>query len=190
MRISLLTSRLAAIAVAIIALLAVWDILYRPVLDQMTEDQKKSSMLMLAKQRDATLGAAIPVMRVELQKLAATRALDGVFLNGTNSTVLAAELQRTAAGLIASAGANLISSRTAPAEQEQGHVRIGLDLDITASAAATQSMLYLFETTMPLLSVDRLNITVPEDGVPTISADPQPILNVHVRLTAYARSSA
>lgn len=184
-----ISSRARALVLAAVVVLLIWFGFYQQTLVALVADAGRLAKLDTAIHHGIMLKMSVPAMQASLRKYRAGGIAREIYLAGHDPTLLAAELQRRASGIIEECGVTLISSRTSPIEREQGTERIGLDLDVAATSSALQSLLYRLETATPLLTVARLHIEVPQGGGATSTSDPQPNLSVHLHVVAYAQDA-
>jgi general secretion pathway protein M len=179
-----------AIGILLGALLTAWNIFFAPVLASLSAARRDLAALERQDQHARLEAAALPSLQLELERLQASHALDGVFLQGNDPTLLASELQRKSNSIILAAGATLLGSLTSPVEREAGHLRVGLQVDLTATMDALHATLYRLETESPLLMVDHLDIEASENASAQTVTDGPPVYAVHLHVSAYARSSS
>ena len=166
-----------------------WAGIAVPVLDQLAEDRDSIGRSQQLLARYTQLAAAVPALQRQLDALKGS-ASEKAFLPGASTASMTAEMQAAAQRLAGSAGAVLHSSRTLPRELEDGFGKVGVELDLAASAASLASLLHAVEAAEPAILVERLAVRVPETGAAPKAPDGQPALGVNLRLVSYARPPA
>jgi hypothetical protein len=181
-------SKIMAISFVLAVGLTVWKAFFEPILSSVSADRIELSILEMSAHQLRSASEVAPPIKNEVDKFEASRVLDSVFLEGDNPTLLSAELQRKSNSIVNAAGATLLSSLTTPIERESGHIRIGLQLDLTATIGALQATLYRLETSTPLLTVDHLAIDAPENTRSQVDMTAPPVFSIHLHVSAYSRS--
>ncbi|MGY3149339.1 general secretion pathway protein M [Bradyrhizobium sp. USDA 3397] len=158
-----------------------------PLLRQMAQDRETiaSSNELLARYRH--LEASLPAIEAQLDELQGRSATAKYFFASASPALAAAEMQNSLRGLVTGSGALLRNSKSLQAALEKGFDRIGLDLDLTASAAELSKLLRAIAGAEPIVVVERLFAQVPETGATATAADGQPALSISLRLVSYAR---
>jgi hypothetical protein len=183
-------SRLVSLALASCIVLLVWSIAIDAPLRSLAADHQDFENLAALNRRDNFAESSLPVLKRELAQIQASKSLSRMLLDYNEPAILAAELQRRGNAMIAASGAQVMNSRTIPVVPEAGHLQIGLLLDVSATPGALQALLYAFETSSPLLTVDHLVIETPDSGAPPLAPDGQPLLIIHIQVSAYARAAS
>jgi len=181
-------SRLAALTLLLMLCWAAGTLLVAPLLELIDRDRESAahSRMLLARYRQ--LEASLPALRRRLEVLRSSTGAKA-FLPDTAPGLGAAEMQGVVQKLVSSAGATLRSSRTLPHTLEEGFSRLGVELELIASAAALAALLHAMETAEPVILVDRLAVQVPENGAGAATPDGQPLLNVSLRVVSYGQSA-
>ncbi|MDH2352291.1 type II secretion system protein GspM [Bradyrhizobium sp. SSUT112] len=158
-----------------------------PLLRQMAGDRETiaSSNELLARYR--RLEASLPAVQAQLDQLQGMSDTAKYFFASASPALAAAEMQNSLRGLVTGSGALLRNSKSLQAAVEKGFDRIGLDVDLTASAAELSKLLRALAGAEPIVVVERLFAQVPETGATSTAADGQPALSVNLRLVSYAR---
>lgn len=158
-----------------------------PLFRQMSEDRETiaSSNELLA--RYHRLDASLPVVQAQLDELRGRTDTGRYFCASASPALAAAEMQNSLRGLVTGSGALLRNSKSLQAAVEKGYDRIGIDLDVTASAAELSKLLRAIAGAEPIVVVERLFAQVPETGATATAADGQPALSINLRLVCYAR---
>jgi hypothetical protein len=189
-RITPLTSRLLAVTILLIAVAVVWALIVSPVLDEIAADRQRLSFAQARLSRYAQLAHALPSIRAKLAQIRSDGAPKEGFFQGDNQTLLSAELQQAVQKIVGAAGADIGSSQTVAVRHADNFFRLGLQLTLTTSADHLYRVLYELENASPVIIIDRLTVTVPENGISYSNLpDGQPGLSVELDLAAYASPS-
>jgi hypothetical protein len=188
MKFSPLTRRFGALAILGVVVWLLWATLVSPVSTRLAADRQDLAQAQDRLARYNRLAESIPAMQRRLAELKAAHAGQQIFLEGEDPTLLSAQFQQSVQHLISSSGAELGSSQTIAAHQERQFLRIGLQLELTTSAAGLQHLLHDIETASPLIVVNRLAVRVPESGIVIAEGrDGQPGLSIGLELASYAQ---
>jgi general secretion pathway protein M len=185
-----LINRLFAIAILVVLLLVIWTLVVSPIVSSLSDDRQRLSFAEARLKRYTDLIQGQPSMRARLAQLRAVESKQAGFFQGNNTTLLSAEFQQSVQRIITAAGAEVGSSQTVAARQQEGFSRLGLQLTLTTSAAGLYKVLYGLENASPMIVIERLTIAVPESGVSYSTIDGQPGLGISLELAAYANPAA
>lgn len=182
-------SRLLAVALLFATFWILSTMVLAPLIRRVIEERQEAANNWSLLARYRQLEASLPTLQRRRDELSAS-AGSRIFLQGTSPALMTAELQSTAQRLVSSAGVTLRSNRTMPLSSEGGYDRVGVELDIAASTAGLNALLYAIEMAEPAVFVERLTVQVPESGAGAKTADGQPQLSIGMRLHSYARPTA
>ena len=185
MNLSIPVRRGAALGLLLAVLWTTWVMLVFPTLDSLSTDRRniRHSLQMLAYY--SRLAKSAPDFESQRSILLA-RPDDKGFLQGTDSSLIAAEMHVMAGQLATSSGAIIQSSRTLPGSEDEGFWKSQVLLELQASAGQLKQLLYEIQANQPVIFVEKLNIRVAEDGTAPLSADEQPLAVVQLQLASYA----
>lgn len=178
-----------AVALALGAILFIWAVGVVPVFTKIAADRAAIGQAQLMLARASVVDETLPVLEKRLATARRVGALDPGFLMGTNPEIVAAQLQDTVRQIAGAAGVSLRSSQTLDPTPEAGFLRIGLTLELGASAAGLERVLYQLETAQPRLFVDQFSVRLPEDGSAPIGPDGQPQFTVRLTVSGYQRGT-
>ena len=190
MRVSPLTRRLAALAILLGLIWFAWAGIAGPVLDGIAQDSASIAQSRQILADYDRLNAQLPSLEQRLNQIRASGADTTGFLDGPNPAMIAAKLQGDVQQIANAAEVALRSSQTLPPAKEGSFRRIGLQLELGATPAGLQRLLYRIETATPALFVQHLSIRLPEDGTATSAPDGQPQLTIRLELCGYQREKA
>jgi general secretion pathway protein M len=186
--VSPLMRRLAALAILVALAWLGWSVIAEPVLDGMSRDSATIAHARRSLADYDQLGAELPGLEQRLGRIRAGGADTAGFIDGTaNPAIVAAKLQGDVQRIAAAAAVALRSSQTLPPVKEGSFRRIGLQLDLGATPAALQRLLYQIETATPYLFIQKLSIHLPEDGTAPAAPDGQPQLTIRLEVCGYQR---
>lgn len=177
--------RIVALGLLLAVLWTTWATLASPTLDSLAADRRdiEHSLQLLA--RYNRLAKSAPDLELQRSTLL-SRANNKGFLQGTDPSLVAAEIQVMAGRLAASSGAIIQSSRTLPGSEDEGFWKGEVLLELQASAGHLRQLLYEILTNQPVIFVEKLSIHAAEDGTAPPSTDEQPLANVQLQLASYA----
>jgi general secretion pathway protein M len=190
MTISPLTRRLAALAILLGLIWLAWAGIVGPVFDGIAQDGASIAQSRQILADYERLNAELPSLEQRLSQIRASGADTAGFLDGPNAAMIAAKLQGDVQQIATAAEVALRSSQTLPPAKEGSFRRIGLQLELGATPAGLQRLLYRIETARPALFVQHLSIRLPEDGTATSALDGQPQLTIRLELCGYQREKA
>ena len=185
MNLSVPVRRVAALGLLLAVLWTTWAMLVFPTLDSLSADRRniRHSLQMLGYY--SQLAKSAPDFEAQ-RSILLSRPDDKGFLQGTDPSLIAAEMQVMAGRLAASSGAIIQSSRTLPGSEDEGFWKGEVLLELQASAGQLKQILYEIQANQPVIFVEKLNIHAAEDGTATFSTDEQPLANVRLQLASYA----
>ncbi len=189
MTLSPLVSRIAALALLLLVSWLIWTVFAAPLIGGLAEDRQSIARSEQLLARYDQVEAMVPELQQRLKTLRADQAGMDAFIQGANPALMTAKLQASAQQITAAADVQLRSSRTLPLAAEGNFSRLGLELELTASAGGLQHLLYDLESAKPMIFVDRLSISVPEGGTTAKAPDGQSALNISIRVLSYAQAT-
>ena len=154
--------RALAVALAVIAVLAVWLGLITPLLDVHAAQSDEIDRLQTLVARQAALIETLPVLKREAE--ASAKAPARAVLSGNSDAIAGAELQEQVQGMAGSASAQLTSIETLPAEQVGAYRRIGVRVELSAQLAVLVALLRGIEEAQPSMLVDDIHLTATPVG--------------------------
>jgi len=184
----MLLSRTAALLLLAALTWSVWAAIEAPMLDSVARDRRTMAQASSTLSDAAGAASQIAGLRTQQARLAGFIEAMSWNLDLGSPELLSAQLQRTVDSAAAASGANVASSRTAPAQTDRGLTRIGLDFDIRATLPGLQSLLWKIDQTRPRIFIDRLTVQTAESGEGAKGADGQVELAVQLKLSIYAAS--
>lgn len=136
----------------IVALIGFWIVVIWPLQGFFADREAQLS------ERRAALARfqAVAAQRSTVERLATQSAADGhraEFLQGTNDSVAAANLQTTLKGMVDPTGVRLRSISALPAKPMEGMKLIGAQLEMTGTIKAVYETVRTFETAKPFLFI-------------------------------------
>ena len=185
MNLSAPVRRVVAVGLLLAVLWTVWAALASPMLDSLAADRKDVGRSLRLLAHYNRLAKSVPDLQLRRSALLSKPDEKG-FLQGTDPSLVAAEMQVMAGQLAASSGAIVQSSRTLPGSEDEGFWKGEVRLELQASAEHLRQLLQGILTNRPVIFVEKLSIHVAEDGTAPLSADEQPLANVQLQLASYA----
>lgn len=177
--------RVVALGLLLAVLWTTWATLASPMLDGLATDRREIGRSLQLLAHYNRLAESAPELELRRSGLLSEPDNKG-FLQGTDPSLVAAEMQVTAGRLAASSGATIQSSRTLPGNEEEGFWKGEVLLELQATPGQLRQLLHEILTNQPVIFVEKLGIHVPEDGTAPLSADEQPLANVQLQLASYA----
>ena len=182
--------RIVAFALPVLLCAGIWTLIAAPALEQIAGDRQDIARYRDALRRFERLEADVPAMRRRLDDLR-RRTDDGSYLVATSPALMAAVMQGKAQEIVSSTHALLRSSRTLQgADSEKGFARVGVELDLSASAPDLARLLHAVAAAKPDVVVEHLAVQVPETGPSPDESDVQPKFDVVLTLASYAKGPA
>jgi hypothetical protein len=163
-------SRLLALAVLILILLALWEGLAQPIIDVATGDGPLAAARRSLDDQ-SRLADRLPAMVREKAELAGRQAAATGFVPGFDPHLAAAALAGRLTAEIKAQGGDLASSEAVDLPDEEGFKRVGLRLTASLPEAALPGLLYGLEFSDPCLFVQSLAIAAGKQDRLTISLD-------------------
>lgn len=183
-------SRLAAMLLLIVALVAAYTFLLEPIVVGYRETDRQIEDVREQLARYHRLAAMRPVLEDQMRQSDGETSSEGYYLSGGTDALAAAGLQDQVNALVQGKGGSLRSLQPMPGIDEQGFRRITLRVQMTATSEALFEILYALEAGTPILFVDNLDIQSrfirhrPKEGDLQAAPD-EPLLTVGFDLFGY-----
>lgn len=183
-------SRLVALAILAIVLLAAWQFVAEPMLQTYRDNRERIARSKELLQRYEALIAQRPVLERRLASLDSIEGAEAAYLDGANEALAGVELQDFVSEVVDSAGGTVksiqilpaIDVEDGPALRESGvKLRFGADIDSLAAA------LFELETMEPVLFVDRLQVGAARSRQRFRESEAAQELDVRLDVFGYAR---
>jgi general secretion pathway protein M len=192
MRRGSLPSRLLAVALLLVAVLALVQLLVLPVLAAYRETAASIEQSQTLLQRYRALAAQRPQLEEELAAQQKAEVASVAYLEGTSEALAAAALQDQVRAIITRAGGDLRSTQILPVEPagpESSVRRASLRLQLAVDVDGLQQLLYELETSEPYLFVEDLNIRERSLRRLRDEDDQAPVLDVSLEVSGYMRAA-
>jgi general secretion pathway protein M len=153
-----ITSRLAALLLLIVAILATYMFVVEPIISgySETESEIEAARDQLARlERAAAMRSTLATHIEDFEK---QRASQGYLLAGSTDALAAAGLQDRVQALITENGGRVQSIQSMPGVEEQGLTRITLRVQMTGTTETLLDVLYALESGSPILFIDDVDI--------------------------------
>jgi general secretion pathway protein M len=192
MRRGSLPSRLLAVALLLVAVLALVQLLVLPVLAAYRETAASIEQSQTLLQRYRALAAQRPRLEEELATQQKAEVASIAYLEGASDALAAAALQDQVRAIITRAGGDLRSTQILPVEPagpESSVRRASLRLQLAVDVEGLQQLLYELETSEPYLFVEDLNIRERSLRRLRDEEDEAPVLDVSLEVSGYMRAA-
>jgi general secretion pathway protein M len=184
-------SRLAAIGLLVLALLAGWTFVVAPLLRgyQTTAEQIERSQSLLERYR--RLAAQQPELQRMVDQASQAAGASAGYLKGETEALAAASLQEQVRALVDDAGGELRSTQILPLEPAEEGVparRVGLRLQLAIDLEGLQALLHGLETAEPYLFLE--DVTMRERRMRRRrrnDPEPPPMLDVALEIYGFVR---
>jgi len=183
---------------AILILFAIVGVLYvavaQPVLDDYRSTQQSIEDMNSAIERYRRVTAELAQRRATLATLRQRQAATAGFLQGTNDSLVAAQIQNRLKTIVEGAHGELKSSQVLPAQEEGRYRRVTIRGQMVLHLTAAQKVFYAIESASPLLFLDNLNIRTAaaerrRDRGASATANQDTTLDVRFDVYGYIRST-
>jgi general secretion pathway protein M len=151
-------SRAVACLILLVVLVLVKLLAVDPLVDAYAASADEVQKLAALSARYQALAARLPALKAERDGLARRMTADSGFLENTNETLAAADLQARLKTLVDQAHGELKSTQILPVQQVQGFRRVGVRAEMSMTLPALQKVLYETEAGSPTLVLDDLSI--------------------------------
>jgi general secretion pathway protein M len=191
-QVSLPLRRTLAITILLALVSVVLSGIIQPLLDDYRRAKASVDRLEAAIQRSQTADRDVTRVQAELAALKKRQASAGGFLQGTNESIAAAQLQHRLKTSVESAKGEVRSTQNLPSRDDGNFRRITVRAQISLGMAGLQRAFYDLESSAPFLFLDNIIIrarSVPQDRnkaaqEPVIQ---DPVLEVSFDLSGYMR---
>ena len=151
-------SRLAAVFLLIVAIVAGYSLVLEPIFTGYGETGRKIDEAREQLSHYQRLAAARPILEKQMLQAATQQTSQGYYLSGSTDALAAAGLQDRVNALIQDNGGSLHSIQPMPGSDEQGFRRITLRVLMSAPVETLFETLYALEAGTPILFVENLDI--------------------------------
>jgi hypothetical protein len=124
------------------------------------------------------------------QALKSNKELAGFYLNAADPSLAGVELQRYIEDHVKATGGSLVSAQILPPEDEGAVLKIGVRLRLRGFPDDLRRLLYLVETSKPLLFIPRLSVLANRGAQRPSRSNPNDMLNINVDVHGYIRKGA
>ena len=179
-------SRLLALGILAALLLLAFFGFVSPLLDAYRQAGAASEQYRAALEHTRNTGSDLAGLRAELAHLKEHQASAVGFMQGSNPSLAAADLQNRIKSSVEAARGELRSTQILPARDEGAFRRISIRGQIAVNMAALQRVFYDLESATPFLFLDNVEIRS-RPARRSTSPDDDPVLEVRFDLYGYMR---
>lgn len=179
-------SRLLALGILAALLLLAFFGFVSPLLDAYRQAGAASEQYRAALEHTRNTGSDLAGLRAELARLKEHQASAVGFMQGSNPSLAAADLQNRIKSSVEAARGELRSTQILPARDEGAFRRISIRGQIAVNMAALQRVFYDLESATPFLFLDNVEIRS-RPARRSTSPDDDPVLEVRFDLYGYMR---
>jgi len=179
-------SRLLALGILAALLLLAFFGFVSPLLDAYRQAGAASEQYRAALEHTRNSGSDLAGLRAELAHLKEHQASAVGFMQGSNPSLAAADLQNRIKSSVEAARGELRSTQILPARDEGAFRRISIRGQIAVNMAALQRVFYDLESATPFLFLDNVEIRS-RPARRSTSPDDDPVLEVRFDLYGYMR---
>lgn len=153
-----LASRLAAIALLIVILVAVYLFVINPVVAAYRTADEEIEQARELLERYQVMALNKSVLRQRLNEVYARQSDTGVYLTGATDALAAAELQTRVRQGVVEFGGQLRSTQNLPAKVDRDFRRVAVRVQLTANLSSLHHLLFRLESEKPFVFVDSLDV--------------------------------
>lgn len=177
-----LVRRLSAVLIGITGVAAVAMLVILPLIDawESTSDSIDRASRLLEGYRHVAADRDLTTRRLDSLRQQDSR-LDG-FIGGATSALALASLQSEVKQIVEAHGGKIQSMQPGAVVSNRGFDRIDVKLDVSVAGEAFAELVAALDSHRPALSVDPLELHVPEGGAPSDH------LTIRMTVSAYRRS--
>jgi general secretion pathway protein M len=179
-------SRVLAVGILAALLLLAFFGFVSPLLDAYRQAGAASEQYRNALEHTAHTGSDLAGLRAELARLKEHQASAVGFMQGSNPSLAAADLQNRIKSSVEAARGELRSTQILPARDEGAFRRISIRGQIAVNMAALQRVFYELESATPFLFLDNVEIRS-RPARRSTGAEDDPVLEVRFDLYGYMR---
>ncbi|TQV64826.1 MAG: hypothetical protein FNT29_03625 [Halothiobacillaceae bacterium] len=152
-------SRVLALGLLLVALLAVYALLIGPPLGLYQENRERIEELALRLEHHQRLAAERPALEAEYARLSRSRPAGGYYLTSESEALAAAEMQAYVKQIIEAAGGGLVSTQPILASPADKRRRVKAQIRMQGNIRALHAVLYRLESGSPWLLMEEVEIT-------------------------------
>lgn len=184
-------SRLTAVSLLVLLLLVGYQSIIRPLVERYQDNRATITRSRALLQRYLQLSDEREAFAEHLAAIEKDRKRLSQYFDESSEALAAAAIQDRVADTIASAGGEVQSLQTLPADAVEGQPmvrRIGLELRFAASIDGLAATLYQLESMKPSLFVDKLVVTARGGGLRSAGKGQESDLDIRIEVFGYAQS--
>jgi general secretion pathway protein M len=185
MRLPVWASRMAALAILLMAGATFWLTLVQPLIGSCFEHLESISRSQAVLAKYQGLASMRGQIDAGLQKLQAEQDNEGRLLTGGSVQLVGAKLQNRMKELIETENGNLTSMQVLPAQEEKGFQRISMAVNLTAPMASLQKIFYAVENQSPYLFIENFQLMGDQRYGETAEQEQQGELQVHFEVFGF-----
>jgi general secretion pathway protein M len=178
-------SRIAAIAILISLMIALYGIVLMPVMEDYRQTRQSIGQSTALLERYHRIARALPSLEAQLAALKQRQGAKDGFFAGNTDTLIAAQLQGRVRSAVESAHGELKSTQVLPTQDDGKLRRVAVRGQVTSSLGSIQHILYELEAASPFLFIDNLNMRVRAVDRRLESSDQEPILDIRFDVYGY-----
>ena len=179
-------SRTLALGILLALLLLAFFGIVSPLLGAYQQASSSAAQYRAALNHTRNAGSNLAGLRAELDRLKAHQASAVGFMQSSNPSLAAAELQNRIKSSVEAARGELRSTQILPSRDEGAFRRISIRGQIAVNTAALQRVFYDLESATPFLLLDNVEIRA-RPARRSTGAEDDPILEVRFDLYGYMR---
>ncbi len=183
-----LVSRILALAILLGLVGVAYAGLVQPVIDDFRATRQSIDETGAAIARYRKVGDELASRRAALAALTQRQASSAGFLQGTNDSLVAAQIQNRLKTIVEAAHGELKSTQVLPVQEEGRYRRVTIRGQMHLQLPAAQQVFYGIETASPLLFLDNLNIRTAVAERRRDRASPPSSLDVRFDIYGYIRN--
>lgn len=179
--------RLLAVALLLVLVLGVWSLVIAPLREYVAGTETDITRLQAALARGAASDQELAPLQAEVAALKQHHDDIGGFIQGTNESIAAAQLQTRVVAAAEAAGGELQSVQTLPLRDDGRYRRITVQAEMTTTLPIVQRIVYALEATTPYLFFDKLEINSRLSTLDAAHAGQNPTLDLRFEVSGYMR---
>jgi general secretion pathway protein M len=150
--------RLIAVGLLLFLLLGLYTIIDRWIISQYRLYQANIEQQQSHLQKLNEIRAQRPVLEAKIQQLSEDSSGDVYYLEQSNPTLAATDLQQRIKSIVESHGGNLVSTQILPLATEGIFSKVAIRVQMTGDTDALQKVVYDLESAKPWLFIENLQI--------------------------------
>lgn len=150
--------RLLAVSLLLVALLAIYGLIARPLMNRYQYYQSQMESLLDRLQRFERMLGSRQDLEAQIQHIRQDNSFDDYYLKPQSPTLAATDMQQQMKSVVDANAGQVVSTQVLATTQEGNFTRVGINVHLIGDTKVLQKVIYALETMRPWLFIDNLQV--------------------------------